>query len=230
MTPVRVTGEDVLHSAYSDALFAGTLMMSAGPSAVTRFGTTEGLTLGQGGRSGSLYYQSLSVATSDAFANRALNAGFTEAQINQLPSALEEYGAGLQWSFGQNLADANRFTISPLGFSTVEGRISHELGHVLDDIARPGLFETAADAGPNFGFSDFYRAESTAYRLQYGFNPIPLAAFNAGMQSNPYLTIGITAAGAAGASYLLRDPLSDLFAPLFTSSGTSSGITLGKKP
>ena len=62
----------------------------------------------------------------------------------------------------------------------------HELGHVLDDIANPGLF--ARSSTPGFGVRGFYDAESVAYFMQSGrFRPLS-AGFNATAQAYPLAT------------------------------------------
>jgi hypothetical protein len=66
----------------------------------------------------------------------------------------------------------------------------------LDDLANPGLFQRAGEAG--FGFRGFYNAERIAYTIQYGRNPVPLTLFNAGMQSHPYTTTVIVGALTVG--------------------------------
>jgi hypothetical protein len=177
-----------------------------------------------------LQQQLLEVGTSPQFLGRAQAQGFTADQISQLGPRIEQLGDGLTHTITGGYADATGLGVGRLTLlSSREGAISHELGHLLDDIANPGLFSRATQSG--FGFSGFYNAESIAYTMQYGLNPAPLTAFNAGLQSHPYLTASILGGGILGTGYLLSDPLSDLIMPLFgdQNSGGTRG-TLGKKP
>jgi hypothetical protein len=75
----------------------------------------------------------------------------------------------------------------------------HELGHVLDDIANPGLFIRSGQS--DFGWRGFYNAERVAYTTQYGFNPSLLTAFNATAQAYPIGTRAVVIGGATYAIY-----------------------------
>ena len=79
------------------------------------------------------------------------------------------------------------------------------LDNVLDDLSNPGLFSRSS--GKGFGFKGFYDAERIAYTMQYGKNPVPLTAFNAGMQSNPKTTTIV----AGGVVYVVFESSSYIF-------------------
>jgi RHS repeat-associated protein len=140
------------------------------------------------------------VVQSDLFQSRAAAAGATSDDLAQLSARLATYGNNMVIGGADGgFATATRFSVSQNSLlSTLDQRIAHEAGHVLDDIGN-GIFAREA----NMTFSEFYRAEAFAYRTQYGFNPVPLTAFNAGMQANPLLTwgaVGATAAAGYGVS------------------------------
>jgi len=165
------------------------------------------------------------VVASDLFQSRALAAGATSDDLAQLPGRLAGYGDNMAiGGTSGGFATSDQFSVSANGLlSTFDQRIAHEAGHVLNDIMDPGLFANEA----NLSFSQVYQAESFAYSIQYGFNPLPLSAFNAGMQVNPYLTLGILAVGTGAATYTLQDTLGDMLAPMFL-GGTTSSHNCGK--
>jgi hypothetical protein len=85
----------------------------------------------------------------------------------------------------------------------------HELGHILDEIAYPGLMARSRDPKA-FGFIGYFRAEMTAFGVQlHPYNPARpwLAGLTASHNrfgywgSVPY--IGGSAAALSGAEYLL---------------------------
>ena len=144
-------------------------------------------------RSAQILDEATAVAQSPTFVSRAERLGFGQSQVDVLPGRLRAYGDSLGEIPTGGFANADTFLVGRHGIlSTRTQRFAHELGHVLDDIANPGLFSRSAQ--PGFGFSGFYRAESVAYTLQYGFNPAPLSALNAGFQSNPVITTAIVSA------------------------------------
>jgi len=85
-------------------------------------------------------------------------------------------------------------------------RMLQKLGHVLDDVAHPGLF--ARSSRPGFGWRGFYQAERVAYTMQYGFNPVPLTALNATAQAYPVATRVVV---YGGGSYLVWELGSNLY-------------------
>lgn len=177
-----------------------------------------------------LQNQVMEAATSPQFIARAEAQGFTTEQISQLPARIGAYGENLTHGVTGGYADATSLQIGRLNLlSSRDAAISHELGHVLDDVAS-GAFTRATE--PGFGFSGFYQAESIAYRMQYGFNPAPLTAFNALGQAYPTATRiavwGTGAAVAGGYAYSFRDELSSLFSS--GRSPASDGAILGRKP
>jgi hypothetical protein len=147
----------------------------------------------------------IDVAQSPTFVARAQGLGFSDAQIAALPERLAGYGGKIGEIPTGGFVNNDVFLVGRQGIiSTQWNRTAHELGHVLDDIANPGLFQRAGQ--PGFGFSGYYRAESVAYTMQYGFNPAPITALNAGFQSHPVVTtviIGGTTIGVYEASTYL---------------------------
>ena len=159
--------------------------------------------IGDFSRSAQVLDEVLDVAQSETFIRRARGLGFSEEAIAGLPGRLRSYGGQIGEIRTGGWSDAEQFLIGRRGvFTSRWQRIAHELGHVLDDIANPGLFQRGSAAG--FGFRGFYRAERAAYTMQYGFNPIPLTAFSASIQSHPYLTLAGIIAASYGASRIGR--------------------------
>jgi hypothetical protein len=141
-------------------------------------------------RSAEVLKEAIEIAKSSAFIRLAKKLGFNPSQIGELPERLLRYVSRAGEILSGGFVTEEVFLIGRRGlFNTRWQRVAHELGHVLDDIANPGLFERATQ--PGFGFRNYFRAESVAYRFQYGFNPIPLTALNAGFQSHPIITAGI---------------------------------------
>jgi hypothetical protein len=140
------------------------------------------------------------IARSEKFIARAKALNFSEEQIAALPDRLMAFGDAMgEQSFG-GWADANSFLVGKygLGLSTRQQRIMHELGHVLDDMANPGLFANAE----NMRYRGFYSAERIAYTMQYGFNPLPLTAFNAANQAHPVATKVVIGGGVVVVYYV----------------------------
>ncbi len=153
--------------------------------------------------SSNLLDEVLSVAQSSKFIDRARRLGFSDELIQSLPNRILQYGDRLGEIPTGGWADASQLLIGKRSLlSTRTQRIAHELGHVLDDLSKPGLFQRAGQAG--FGFEGFYKAERVAYMMQYGRNPVPLTLFNAGMQSHPYTTTAIVGGFIVG-GYLFSD-------------------------
>jgi hypothetical protein len=135
------------------------------------------------------------ISNSELFISRAHKFGFNDVHLGLLPGKLNRMGFG-ELAEGGFVTD-NMFVLGSRSMlSTRSQRIMHELGHVLDGIKQPGLFEKAAS--PGFGFSNFYRAEKVAYQMQYGFNPVPITVLNAGFQSSKTVTSSIVAGSAYG--------------------------------
>jgi hypothetical protein len=124
--------------------------------------------------------QAIVIATSPTFIARAKALGFADEVIAALPARLRNYKiAGTQLTGGW--ADHEAFIIGRLGHRTwIEQRILHELGHVLDDLAHPGLF-----GRENYTWREFFDTESIAYFTQYSRKRPGLAAFNATAQRFP---------------------------------------------
>lgn len=109
----------------------------------------------------------LGAARSEKFRARALAAGFSEVDLRQLERRIPQMMTGDLpaggWSDEFSILVGKRGIITP----TREGRLFHELGHVLDDTANPGTFFRST-ADPDFGFMAYREAEYVAYQLQYG--------------------------------------------------------------
>jgi hypothetical protein len=145
-------------------------------------------------------------AQSPLFIERALHRGFTTQQIEALPQRLE----GM--TFMESLTGANvtetEFVIGRynLGAGSRAERIRHELGHVLDDVANPGLFQRSLNPAA-FGYKGFKQTEATAYFMQFGRERPTLQTVNAFNQRWPYaIPIGIVA-GTSGTAYVTTKAL-----------------------
>jgi hypothetical protein len=129
-----------------------------------------------------LYADLLETANSPKFISRAQSLGFSEEQISTVPGKIAEYYKNGQLGFinsGGWMDETNLL----VGQNAGAGTMRHELGHVLDEIANPGLSSQAAQNPATFGYWGFYDAEMTAYGIQLGvYNPI-----------RPYMA-GLTAA------------------------------------
>jgi hypothetical protein len=133
-------------------------------------------------------------AGSAKFASRARALGYTDEQIAAVIGRIQGYGASgqLGYSATGGFAGENLLLIGRRGIFTTASRARHELAHVLDEIANPGLMARSANPS-NLGFAGFLRAEISAYRIQSGlYNP---AAFWAGG-----LTASSSRFGTAGAA------------------------------
>lgn len=120
----------------------------------------------------------------DKFIRHVKKSGFTNEQIAQLPARIKSLGNNVGEIPTGGWADGKYFLVGRKGMiANRQQRIRHELGHVLDDIVNPGLFQKGAKS--SFGFKNFYKAERVAYISQYGFDPIPSTAYNAVFQSHP---------------------------------------------
>lgn len=142
----------------------------------------------------------MEVAQSQRFIDRARGLGFSDDIIETLPGRIRQYGDKIgEIRFG-GWADSDQFLVGRYSLlSSRNQRIMHELGHVLDDLADPGLF--ARSAQPGFGWRGFYNTERVAYTTQYGFNPYPLTAFNATAQAYPITTRVVVIGGTVYVIY-----------------------------
>jgi hypothetical protein len=139
-----------------------------------------------------------SVAQSEWFMARAANAGFTQAEIEALPSALQGYQFSAPWQFGAAAGadDAGLLylQIGRFGYQSSENAIAHELAHVLQNVRQPGLFASEG----MLGFSEIAAFEQQAYLVGQGgggIMPLINASFNA------YPAASWTATGLGGAAF-----------------------------
>jgi hypothetical protein len=158
-----------------------------------------------------LYRSLLKVANSRTFINQARQLGFSEEQIAQLPGKITQYyeSGQLGWIKTGGWVDESNLLIGKSGLFSRTGRMRHELGHVLDEIAHPGLMARSRDPRA-FGFIGYFKAEMTAFGTQlHPYNPVRpwLAGLTASHNrfgywgSVPY--IGGSVAALSGAEYLL---------------------------
>mgnify|MGYP007061392837 CR=1 FL=1 len=123
-------------------------------------GTVDSLTSGQR----ALLAKMIREARRPEFKAKAKMAGFTDDQIHALPRRLLEYGhAGrVAYTFSPvSSITSNDIRISRFG---TRGHMVHEMGHLLDDIARPGLL-----ARERFlTYTEIVTAERTASIVQLG--------------------------------------------------------------
>jgi hypothetical protein len=116
--------------------------------------------------------QLIAVAQSPTFVSRARALGFTDAQIAKLTERIEWYylNGQLGWIPTGGYAVEDALLIGrwrgPLPFG-LTARMRHELGHLLDDIARPGLMASSLNAA-KFGWGRFFGAEMVAFGTQFG--------------------------------------------------------------
>jgi hypothetical protein len=117
-------------------------------------------------RSAQVTEELLAVARSPKFVERARKLGFSDETIKVLSARIRNVRVGERprggWADREQILIGRRGLITP----TRKGRIFHELGHVLDDLRNPGLFERSAQR--SFGVRGFYEAEKVAYGMQYG--------------------------------------------------------------
>ena len=131
-----------------------------------------------------LYNALIKVATGQPFLNRARGLGYTAEQIAQLPVRITQYfeQGMLGWMRSGGWATENSLLIGRGGvLFSYASRMRHELAHVLDEIAKPGLMMRSLNRS-EFGFMGFYRAEMVAFGIQLGrYNPARpwLAGFTA---------------------------------------------------
>ena len=130
----------------------------------------------------------LAAIRNPTFLDRAAARGATPEQLAALAVRIEEMmaqGAVVECLSGGE-ATLTNFSIGRLNLlSSRRSRIFHELGHMLDDVMRPGLLAEAGQMGPAFGYGNYYQAEAMAYYMQQGFNFWPQTGFNAFMQTYP---------------------------------------------
>jgi RHS repeat-associated protein len=154
-----------------------------------------------------LFQEVLAASKSPLFLSRARSLGYTEAHIAALPARLESM-TFVKTIWG-GLANTNTFKVGQLGTSAMRTRrIYHELGHVLDDIANPGLFSRSTNRAA-FGYQGFKDAEAVAYFMQFGRQRPTWEAINAFSQRWPeatYLGIG----GAAYVTYRISEKVVSL--------------------
>jgi hypothetical protein len=92
---------------------------------------------------------------------------FDQNILEQLPARIRQYGNGIGPSLVYSSASENRFAISLLARGTNRtSHIFHELGHVLDDIAHPGLF--ARESAGMLSYKEIVAAEKVAMEVASG--------------------------------------------------------------
>lgn len=98
---------------------------------------------------------------------------------------------------------------------STQGRIAHELTHVLQEVRNPGLYAREAGLmGKPFSFSEVFNIERQAYLSQHGGNflgktlAVPEAALNAGLATNPVTTYSIVVGGGGGLVYGINQLIS----------------------
>jgi hypothetical protein len=173
--------------------------VSGSPSIGGRLGSGGGFTLPGGGpvgsfkRSAQVTEELLATAKSPKFVERARALGYSDEAIRSLSSRIRGMKVGETLTGGW--ADAEKILIGRFGvISSREQRILHELGHVLDDVANPGLFAESTRAG--FGYSGYLRAERVAFSMQYGPRTIRaavMAPFTAFAEVHPVVAYGALA-------------------------------------
>ncbi len=146
----------------------------------------------------------LSAARSPKFLERARSLGFSDEAIEALSARVRSSKVGEILSGGWS--DPEQILIGRFGLVTPtrQGRILHELGHVLDDVAHPGLFARSAE--PGFGYSGFLKAERVAYAMQYGPGSVRgavLAPFASVNQAHPVATKVVLGTIIAGEGYFI---------------------------
>lgn len=188
------------------------------PKGSPRTGRTlqGGFTLPGGGPNGANYSNAagilaevIDVARSPKFVQRARALGFTDELVSALPSRVRRYGKMVGEIPSGGWADDVRFLVGRRSLlSSRTQRIRHELIHVLDDMADPGLFSRSATQ--SFGFKGFFDVELRAYRGMYGlYNPVnvPLAGFNASFQAYPISSRVVFFGGLAVEGYWIYNNL-----------------------
>ena len=103
------------------------------------FALPGGVPTGSFARGAQVTEELLAAAKSPRFIERARSLGFSDEAIEALSTRIRSVKVGEipagGWSDAEQILIGRRGLITP----TREGRIFHELGHVLDDIRSPGL-------------------------------------------------------------------------------------------
>jgi hypothetical protein len=143
-------------------------------------------------------------AGSAKFVERARALGYSEEQIGSLIARIQAYGSKGQLAYTATggLAKEDLLLIGRRGIFSTASRARHELAHVLDDIANPGLMSRSVNPS-EFGFFGYLRAETVAYRAQLGLcNPAAFWASgltaSASRFGNPGVIVDVTGTSAAG--------------------------------
>lgn len=101
---------------------------------------------------------------SEAFLANARLAGFSEDQLKVLPKRLLEYGKAGNVHY--TLSPVSRIGSDGIAISRwgTRGHVWHEMGDLLDDIKRPGLFARES----SLTYREIVSAERTATVVQLG--------------------------------------------------------------
>lgn len=145
----------------------------------------------------SLLREVLAVAKSPEFTSRAGKYGAHKKHFDRLEELILSHfdRNSLAACLSGGELTPTKLTIGRLSvLGSREGRIRHELMHLMHEVLERGVLEFATKQGPAFGFRNYYRAEAMAYFAQYGYNPHPLILFNALGQAFPIaLRMGVGA-------------------------------------
>ena len=189
-----------------------------GPGGLTMLGGSPRRLASTQAQLDGLYQRLIQVANSTTFMSRAKKLGFTEGQLSQLPgeiSRYHEFGL-LGWIRTGGWVDKSNLLIGRGGLFSQAGRMRHEHGHLLDEIARPGLM-TLSQNPRAFGFMGFFRAEMVAFGTLYNrFNPARpwLSGLTASHNRFGYWGSIPFAVGSASSAYELETRLLDfLYGP-----------------
>ena len=155
------------------------------PKGLTALGGSPNRIAASSSQIESLVGQIKSVAQSSTFVRRAKALGFTDEHLAQIAGRIDALHASGNIGFIRSggWIDDTQFLI---GCSSAfrNGRIRHELGHLLDDIRSPGLLAEASSS--RLSTLRIFGHEMTAFGTQVGrFNPIrPYGSLLTGIHNN----------------------------------------------
>ena len=172
-----------------DGLFLTADLFSFGGARVLfGIGSKAPMALKSGLAVDSLYQALNRVATSPKYIQRWISSGFKASEIAQLPARLAAFKKAKQIGVTKsrvNWTDAQNLIIREAS-AKEESVLAHELTHVLDEIAKPGVSE-AANKGA-LAWKEITSIERKAFFAQHGFSSVALAR---GASSGLYYSTGI---------------------------------------
>ncbi len=112
-----------------------------------------------------------SVIASSKFVSRVRAVGYTDDQLARLAVRIEEYSVRGQIGMTSRggLINPSEFLVGKSSMYGRAGVIRHELTHLLQEIANPGIL-ARGESAKTFGLFNYARVEVQATRVQLGVN------------------------------------------------------------